>query len=294
MAVLLAGTPSSYRARVDAFRTELKKLGYEEGRNIGLDFRWAENKPGRLAALAEELVALRPDVLVTGSSGGVAAAKNATSTIPIVFGSAGSPIEQGFIASFRRPGGNVTGVIVHGVEGKAVEIVREVLPRARRLAILIHKPDPYSRLAVEAFLPAAKQLKFEPVIVEVERAEELALAFNAVTRQKADALYLPPLVFNATHRDYLAERSLQAKLPLISSYAEATAAGALLSYGSDRNENYRRAAVLVDKILRGASPAELPVEQPQKLQLIVNLKTARAIGVHLTREFVQRADGIID
>lgn len=278
---------------MDALRSELQRLGYEEGRNVAFEVRWAENKPARLAPLAAELVALQPAVIVTASSGGVAAAKNATSTIPIVFGSAGSPVEQGFIASFRRPGGNVTGVIVHGMEAKLVEMAREILPRARRLAILVHKPDPFSKLALESFLPAARQLKFDPVVVEVERTEELAVAFNEILRQKADALYTPPTVFMAAHRDYLAERSLEARLPLLSSYVEMTAAGGLLSYGSERNENFRRAAVLVDKILRGANPADLPVEQPQRLELIVNLKTAQIIGVSLPREFVQRADRLI-
>ena len=294
IAILLPGTPLSYRDRLEAFRVELKNLGYEEGRNVTFDIRWAENKPARLPSLAAELLALRPAVMLTASSAGVAAAKNATSSIPIVFGSAASPIEQGFIASFRRPGGNITGVIVHGVEAKAVEIVREVLPNARRLAILIHKPDPYSKLSVEAFVPAAKQLKFEALIVEVARTEEMAVAFDEIRRRKADALYVAPLVFNAAHRDYIAERSLNARLPLISSYEEMTAAGGLMSYGSARNENFRRAAVLVDKILRGANPADLPVEQPQKLQLMINLKTARILGVKLTRDFLQRADKIID
>lgn len=278
---------------MDAFRAELKRLGHEEGRNVTFEIRWAENKPARLAALAGELMSLQPAVIVTASSAGVAAAKAATSRIPIVFGSAGSPVEQGFIASFRRPGGNITGVMVHGAEAKVVEMAREILPRARRLAILIHKPDPFSRLALEAFVPAAKQLKFEPLVIEVARTEELAVAFNEIVRQKADALYTPPLVFMAAHRDYLAERALEARLPLLSHYVEMTAAGGLLSYGSERNENFRRAAGLVDKILRGANPAELPVEQPQRLELVVNVKTARTIGVDLPREFVQRADRLI-
>lgn len=279
---------------MEAFRTELKKLGYEEGRNVVFDVRWAENKTARLSALAAELVTLRPDVIMTSSSAGVAAAKNATSSIPIVFGTAASPIEQGFIASYRRPGSNVTGVLVHQLEAKTVEIAREILPHARRLAILLHKPDPFSKLAANEFVPAAKRLKFEPVIVEVSRAEELAVAFNEILRQKADALYVPSLVFISAHRDYLVERSLEARLPLLGGNLDLTAAGGLIGYGSERNENFRRAAVLVDKILRGTNPAELPVEQPQKLELVVNLKTAHAIGISFSREFLQRADRVIE
>jgi putative ABC transport system substrate-binding protein len=279
---------------MQAFQAELRKLGHEEGRSVTFDVRWGENKPERLPSLATELVAHRPAVILTGSSGGVLAAKNATSTIPIVFASAASPVEQGFIKSFRQPGGNITGVMVHMTEAKAVEIVREILPRARRLAILIHKPDPYSKLSLEAFVAAAKRLKFEPLVIEVARTEELAIAFNEIVRQKADALYAPALVFIAAHRDYLVERALEARLPLLSPYEEMTAGGGLLSYGTERNENFRRAAVLVDKILRGASPAELPVEQPQKFELVVNLKTARTLGLKLPREFIQRADRVID
>ena len=294
IAILLPGTPSSYRDRVDAFRAELKKLGYEEGRDVVLEMRWAENKMPRLASLATEVVALKPAVIVTGTSAGVAAVKNATSTIPIVFGSAGSPVEQGFVASLRRPGGNITGVLVPAMEAKLAEIARELLPRARRIAMLVHKSDPFGKIAVDAFVPAVKRLNFEPLVVEVARGEELALAFNEIVRQKPDALIAPSLVFMNVHRDYLVERSLEARLPLLSSFEEMTAAGALLSYGNERNESYRRVAVLVDKILRGASPAELPVDQPEKLQLIINLKTARTIGVSMSRDFLQRADRVIN
>lgn len=291
--MLLPGTPSSYRERMAAFRAELKGLGYEEGREVSFEVRWAENRTDRLAPLAAELVKLEPAVILTGSSAGVAAAKKATSTIPIVFASAASPVEQGFVESLRRPGGNVTGVLIHGTNAKTVEIAREAFPQARRLAMLVHKPDPFSKLAMDEFVPSAKRLKFEPIVIEVVRAEELAVAFDEVVRRKADALYAPALAFISAHREYLVQRSLEAKLPLLSSYQEFTVAGALLSYGSERNENFRRAAVLVDKILRGANPAELAVEQPQKVELILNLRTAKVIGVKLPQGVLQRADRVI-
>lgn len=293
IAVLLPGTPSSYKELFGAFQAEMKRLGYVEGRDVTYDVRWAENRTQRLAPLAAELVADGPAVILTASSAGVAAAKKATSTIPIVFGTAGQPVEQGFVASLRRPGGNITGVVVHTMEAKAVEIARAALPQAKRLAILIHKPDPFSKLSLDAFVPAATQLKFEPLIFEVTRAEDLGVAFNEIVRGKADALYVPTHVFIFAHRDYLIERSLEAKLPLLSGFEEFSSTGGLISYGTRRIENFHRAAALVDKILRGANPAELAVEQPEKLQLIVNLKTARAIGVNFSRDFIQRADRVI-
>lgn len=277
-----------------AFQAELRRLGYQEGRDVTFDVRWAENKAARFTSLAVELVKLEPAVILTGSSAGVIAAKKATSTIPIVFGTAASPVEQGFIASLRRPGGNVTGVMVHSMEAKVVEIARDALPQARRLAVLVHKPDPFSKLSVNEFVSAAKRFKFEALVVEVARSEELGVAIDEVLRRRADALYTPSLAFVSAHREYLVERALEAKLPLLSSYEEFTATGGLLSYGSERKENYRRAAVLVDKILRGATPAELPIEQPEKFHLIVNLRTARAIGIIIPKAILARADRVIE
>src|SRR5262245_39802756 len=240
--MLWPGTPSSYKARQDAFRAELKRLGYEEGQDIIFDVRWAENKTAKLDSIAVELVALNPAVIVTASSAGVAAAKKATSTIPIVFGTAAAPVEQGFVASLRRPGGNITGVMVHQMDEKAVEIVRDAFPLARRLAYLGHKPDPFNKMALDLFIPAAKRLKFEPLVIEVARAEELGGAFDEVQRRKADVLWAPNLVFISAHRDYIVERALKAKLPVLGGLEEFTAIGALLSHSSGRDENYRRAA----------------------------------------------------
>ncbi len=289
IAVLFPGTQAGYRSRYETFRAELKNLGYIEGRDVRIEVRWGEDRTERLDALARELVALRPAVVVTGSSAGIAACRKATSTIPIVFATAGSLVEQQFVASLAHPGGNITGVSIHATESKVVELAREALPRARRLAILVHEPDPIHKIALGDFLEACAKLKFEPIIGRVKRVEDLGVVFNEVLAQKPDALVVPNLTFMTSNERYLLERSLQAKLPLLSGRVETTLAGGLMSYGTSRNENFRRAAALVDKILRGAKPAELPVEQPERFELVVNAKTLKAIGIELSPTTMMRA-----
>ena len=282
------------RARLDVFRAALKSLGHVEGRDILLETRWGEDRLDRLASLAAELVALGPAVILTGSSAGVAACKRATSTIPIVFATAGDPVEQGFVVSLRRPGGNVTGVAIHVMDEKMVEVARQAFPAGQRLAMLVYDPDPMGKVTIERFTRAAASLKFEPVVVRVKRTEELGSAFDEVVRNKPDALYLPNLTFMYSHHHYLVERALEAKIPLLSGRYETTEAGGLLSYGFSRDENYRRAATLVDKILRGAKPGELPVEQPDRFELIVNMKTAKAMGVTVSQTTLLRASKVIE
>lgn len=289
IAVLIPGTQSAYRSRLEAFRAELKNLGYIEGRDVQLEMRWGEDRTGQLEELAAELVALHPAVILTASSAGVAACRKATTTIPIVFATAASPVEQGFVASLARPGGNVTGVAIHPMERKMVELAREALPQARRLAILVHDADPVHKLFLADFLEACAKLKFEPVVGRVNRVEDLGLAFNEVVSQKPAALVLPNQVFMLSNERYLIERTLQAKLPLITGLAETTLAGGLMSYGTSRTENFRRAASMVHKILRGAKPGDLAVEQPERFDLVVNAKTMQAIGVELSPVTMQRA-----
>lgn len=290
----MPGAQPAYRSRFETFRAALKSHGQVEGRDILIEARWAEDRTERLPALARELAALRPAVLVTSSSAGVAACKQATSTIPIVFATAGDPVQQGFVSSLRRPGGNITGVLVHNIDDKLVEVAREALPQAQRLAILVHEPDPVHKITLAAFVPATERFKFQPIIVRVKRTEDLALAFEEMLRGKPDALYLPGLVFTLSHYRYLVERALEARLPLLSSREETTEAGALLSYGTSREENFRRAASLVDRILRGANPGDLPVEQPERFHLVINLKTAKAIGVTISQATLLRATKVIE
>ena len=279
---------------MQVFRAALKELGYVEGRDISIEARWADGRTERLASLAVEVVASNPAVIVTGSSEGIAALKKATTSIPIVFATAGSVVEQGLVASLRRPGGNITGVALHSLDAKIVEVIREALPAARRLAVLVNEKDRVHKIVLDAFEPAARRFKFEPLVVRVARAEDFERAFKELTERRADALYLPNMGLITSSRDRIIELALKTRLPNFSINPDLAAAGGLLSYGTSVEENYQRSAALVDKILRGAKPGDLPVEQPQRFQLIVNMKTAKAIGVTLSPATMLRADRVIE
>jgi putative ABC transport system substrate-binding protein len=282
-------------ALFQVFRSELKKLGYMEGRDISIEDYWADGKPERLTSLAAEMVARNPAVIVTQSSAGVAALKKATSSIPIVFATAASPVEQGFISSLRRPGGNITGVALHlGLEAKMVEVIREALPLARRLGVLLHEPDPFHKVMLETIEPAARRFKFDLVVVRVTRVEDFERVFKELVDRKADALSAPSLNFLANNRKRIIELARGARLPLFSTLHQLVEDGGLLAYGTRHEENFRRAAALVDKILRGAKPGDIAVEQPEKFELVVNLKTAKAIGVKLSPTTILRATGVIE
>jgi putative ABC transport system substrate-binding protein len=294
IAVLLPGKPAGYRSRFETFRTELRMLGQVEGRDVSIEARYAEDKTEKLESLAAELVALGPAVIFTATSAAIAACRKETSTIPIVFATAANPVEQGFVASLQHPGGNVTGILTHLLSAKMVEIAREALPQAKRLAILVHEIDPAHKAMVDLFVPTARNLKFDPLVVRVARANELGRAFDEMARHKTDALYLAELAFSTSNRRDIVDRSLKARLPLFSTNQETASAGGLLSYGTSREESFRRAAALVDKILRGAKPGDLAVEQPERFELIVNLKTAKAIGVTLSPTTMLRATKVIE
>lgn len=295
VALLFPGTQAGYQSRFDAFRSEMKRLGYVEGRDISLEVRWGDDRTERLPGLAGELVKLGPSVIVTGSSAGVASLKAATSSIPIVFATAGNPVEQGFVASLQRPGGNITGVVVHpALLSKLIEVAREAMPAARRLGILVHVTDPAHKIVLEGAESSARRFNFEPTVVRVQRAEDLDRAFAELREHRAELVLAPLLVFMVSNEKPLAVKALQAKLPLLANTLSMSESGGLLSYGTPPEENYRRAAALADKILRGAKPADLAVEQPERFVLAVNRKTAKAIGVELSPLTMLRADRIID
>lgn len=289
--------PGSDRAAarnlIDVFRAALKDLGQVEGRGITVEVRWGGNRTAQLPALAAEIVSSKPAAIVTVTSSAVAALKGATSSIPVVFVTAANPVEQGFVQSLSHPGGNITGVMLHSdLVAKVVEIVREALPRARQVAVLVHDPDRFSAVAVGAFQSAARRVKLEAQIVRIGGIEDLERAFQEL--RKADAVVLPQFALFQSHREQIIQRFLKERLPLCSSFHDMTEAGGLLSYETPREENYRRAAALMDKILRGAKPGDLPVEQPERFQLVVNRKTAKLIGVDLSPVTLLRADRIID
>jgi putative tryptophan/tyrosine transport system substrate-binding protein len=292
--------PSSPSAAIDvslaAFRDELRRLGYREGRDFTIDVFWAEGKTERLPALAAELVAKKPEIILTASSAAVAAARKVTSSIPIVFATASNPVEQGFVATLQRPGGNVTGVILYAdrMTQKVVEITREVFPSATRLALLIHDPDPVSKFELQAFNAAARTLRFDPVVVRVAGPEDFDRAFHDLAARKAEAVIMPQLAFFQNYRKEMITRSLKARLPLLGADLRYADAGALMGYGTAVEENYRRAASMVDKILRGAKVGELPVEQPERFRLVLNVRTAKAIGITFPAVMTMRADKVID
>jgi putative ABC transport system substrate-binding protein len=295
VAYLHPGNEEGGSAIFGVFREELKKLGYSEGRDLSIETYWADSKMERLASLASEIVARNPAVIVTSGSAGVAVCKNATASIPIVFATAAIPVEQGFVASLRRPGGNITGVTLHlDVEAKSLQIIREALPSAKRLGFLVHEPDPFHKFMLDAIQPAAKRLKFELIVARVAGPEDFERAFNELAARKAEALTVPTLAVLINNRKQIIERARNARLPLSGSHHQLVEDGGMLFYGTRQEENFRRAAVLVDKILKGAKPGALPVEQPERFELIVNMKTAKAIGVTPSKAILQRADKVIE
>ena len=295
IAVLLPGTEEGYRRSLDSFRAELRNLGHVEGGDVSIDVRWANDRSEQLGSLAAEVFARNPTVVLTASSAAVRALQKATSTIPIVFGGSTDPVALGFVKSLARPGGNITGVtVLTDLLPKLVELTRQALPSARRLAYPVHERDPAHKFTLSQFGPAARKFDFDPLLVPFADAGDLGSAFRELVERKADILLVPILGFFNSQMNQLVERALKARLPMVSPQPTYAEAGALLSYGTHPEGNWRRAAALVDKILRGAKPADLPVEEPERIQLIVNMKTAKAIGVTLSPVTLLRADKVIE
>jgi putative ABC transport system substrate-binding protein len=289
-----ANTPSAESQRIAAFVQRLRELGWIEGRTIVIEVRWAEGRNERFAEIAAEFVRLKVDVIVTAGTAAVVAAKQATSVIPIVFAAAGDPVGTGLVASLARPGGNVTGLSLQAADiaGKRLELLREVVPGLRRLAILANVGSPLAVLEIRVVQATARTLGFEVATSEIRRADDIAPAFDAL-KGRVDALYVvaDPLV--TTNRIRISALALGARLPTMHGQRENVEAGGLMSYGANYPGLYRRAADYVDKILRGTKPADIPVEQPTKFDLVVNLVTAKALGLTIPPSLLGRADEII-
>jgi ABC-type uncharacterized transport system substrate-binding protein len=292
---LVAGTPSSHGQWVAAFVQRLRELGWIEGRNIAIEYRWAEGRTERFAEIATEFVRRNVDVIVTSATAAIAAAKQATSVIPIVFAAAGDPAGTGLVASLARPGGNVTGLSIQqpDVAAKRLELLREVVPHLRRLAILANVGGPAVVLDMREVQATARTLGLEAITLEIRRGEDIVPAFEALNG-RGDALYvcIDPLV--GTHRIRINTLALAARLPTMHAFREYVETGGLMSYGPNVPDLWRRAADYVDKILRGTKPADIPIEQPRKFDLVINLTTAKALGLKIPEGFLLRADELIE
>ncbi len=289
-------SPSDRPPLLDAFRQGLRELGWIEGQNFLIDYRYAEGRVDRLPDLAAELVRLKVDLIVSWGTQGVTAAKNATETIPIVMIAVRDPVGTGLIASLARPGGNVTGVSGGaGLEmfAKQLELLKETVPKIRRVAILSNPANAYHQLAIREVNVAARSLGVQLQLLEARGPNEFDGAFAAMAKERVGALLVLSDAMLNSHRTRLADLAARNRLPAAYGVRESVEAGGLMSYGPSFLDLFRRSVAYVDKILKGAKPADLPVAQPTKFELVINLKTAKALGLTIPQSLLQRADEVI-
>ena len=295
---LASNAPASESTRADAIRLALRERGYIEGQNIAIEYRYSEGKPGQVPELAAELVRLKVDIiLVTGSVRLMQAAKNATKTIPIVMmGGEIDPVEAGFVESLARPGGNVTGVtnLVAELGGKCLELLKEAVPKLARVAVLYNPDYPGSVFALKEVLPAAaRALGLTVRSWEVLGTNGFEKVFAALSKERPDGLYVLGGPLMRANQKRIADFALKSRLPSMNFYRDSVDAGGLMYYGADLAASYGRVAYYVDRILKGAKPADLPVEQPTKFEFVINLKTAKQIGLTIPPDVLARATKII-
>jgi ABC-type uncharacterized transport system substrate-binding protein len=293
--ILLVGSSSFYSAWIDVFRQGLKELDYIEGKNIAIEYRYAEGKADRLSSLAAELVGLNVDVVFTSSTPSVLALKKATSTTPIVFVSIADPVASGLVASLARPGGNITGLSIIAVElsGKRLELLKEAVPNVARVAFLWNSANPAQAPQWKEAQAAAQALGLHLQSLEVRSSNDFDSAFEAALRERAQALVTTPAALLGAHLKNIVEFAAKNRLPAMYGNPQFVDAGGLMSYAPDYTVQYRRAATYVDKILKGTKPADLPVEQPMKFEFVINLKAAKQIGLTIPPNVLARADKII-
>jgi putative ABC transport system substrate-binding protein len=291
-----SATPSFEGQRVAAFVQRLRELGWIEGRNVAIEVRWSEGRNERYAEIAAEFVRLKVEVIATQGTAPVLAAMHATSVIPIVFAGAGDPVSNGLVASLARPGGNVTGLSNQqtDVAGKRVQLLREVVPGLRRLAILGNAGNPAIVLEMAEAQAAAGKLGLDVATFELRRAEDIASVFEALKGAGIDALSVHGDPLTATNRVRIITLALAARLPTIFTNRENIVSGGLMSYGPSFIDLYRRAADYVDKVLRGTKPADIPVEQPTKFDLVLNVTTAKALDLMVPPTLLSIADEVIE
>src|SRR5216684_282907 len=294
---LSPGSPSEpfRRRRFEAFRQGLRELGYVEGQNIAIESRWAEGKYDRYSALAADLVRLKVDVIVAVGGRATQDAQQATRTIPIVMSVVIDPVGSGLVASLARPGGNITGLTIMASDlvGKQLELLKEVVPKVSRVALLSNPANPGSAPQLRQAEAAARALGVGLQLLEARGPQEIDSAFAAMTRERAGALLILPDAIFGNQRRQIAELAAKSRLPSLLGVGEYAEAGGLMTYSANNLDLERRAATFVDKILKGAKPADLPIEQPSKFELIINLKTAKALGLTIPQSLLRRADEVI-
>jgi len=282
-------------APMDGLREGLRQLGYTEGKTHSLEYRWYQGQAERLPALAADLVNLQVDVIVTVATPATLAAKQATTMIPIVMANVGDPIDTGIVASLARPGGNVTGlsVLTAELEPKRLELLKEVLPNLSRVGVLWNPTNPFEAIAVQHAQRAAQTLGLSLHLVPVRAAHDLDRAFSSITRLRPEAMLVIADQLLLSQRTRIADHMARSRLPTAFTHRAHVEVGGLLSYSANYYESFRRAATFVDKILKGAKPADLPVEQPTRFELVINMKTAKALGLTIPPSVLMRADEVI-
>jgi putative tryptophan/tyrosine transport system substrate-binding protein len=280
----------------DAFLKGMRDLRYVEGKNLVVEWRFADGKPERLPGMAAELVQLKVDVIVAVASPAIGAAQKATTTIPIVMATTGDPVGSGFVKSLARPGGNITGLSNMGgdIGPKLFDLLRAVVPKLSRVAVLVSPTSTTYRAIAESVQAAAQKTNVKTLVIEASTPQEIENAFSTMARDNADAVLVGAAPFFTIQRLQIAELALKYRLPSVFGNRAIVEAGGLMSYAQNFVENYLRSAVYVDKILKGAKPADLPVEQPTQFDLVVNLKTAKVLGIIIPQSILLRADAVIE
>jgi putative ABC transport system substrate-binding protein len=280
---------------LQAFLRGLRELGWVEGQNIAVEYRWAEGRLERLPELAAELVGLKVDAMLVGGTQAALAAKQATTTIPIVLAGIGDPVGTGLVASLARPGGNITGLsfLASELSAKQLELLKEAVPKVSRVAVLWNPTNSFHRLALRDAEAAARSLGVQLQLLEARSPNEFDSAFAVVTRKRAGALLVLADAVFLLHRTRLADLAARSRLPAMYGLTEHAQVGGLMAYAPNFADSFRRAAGYVDKILKGAKPGDLPVEQPTKFDLVINLKTAKALGLTIPQSLLIRADQVI-
>jgi putative ABC transport system substrate-binding protein len=293
--ILFGGRPPAVSDRLEAFRQALNELGYVEGKNIVIEARYAEGKLDRLPALASELVRLNSDVIVTGGPQSTRSAKNATSTIPIVMGQDSDPVGSGFVASLARPGGNISGLSNFNAElgGKRLELLKEIVPKLSRMTVIGTSTEPANALFLKEAHLGAAALGIKLQYADVRGTKDLEAGFLEATKGRADAVLVLPASILFSQRTKIADLAAKRQLPAMYISREFVEDGGLISYGTSVPDLFRRAAIYADKILKGANPGDLPIEQPTKFELVINLKAAKQIGLAIPANVLARADKVV-